>query len=154
MLANWPSLSQTHTLTPSPPLPPLRVNEAGEPPSTESATSSPVEMAVGEEDPTAPSSSSSSSSAAGHKLPVNSDTPTPTSADPYPALENTSGLVTMETVMPGGEGGEVVGGMSQHNGLPGYSPPRERQDSEATLDLREGVEPPGGEEEEEDDDET
>ena len=61
----------------------------------------------------------------------------------------------METVLPGGEGGEVVGGMSQHNGLPGYSPPRQRQDSEATLDVGEGCEPLGGDEdEEEEDDET
>ena len=92
--------------------------DTGEPPSTESTTSSPVDMAVGDED-------------AHHKLRDASDTAT---VDPFPDhLSNRSGLVTMETVLPGGEGGEVVGGMSQHNGLPGYSPPRERQDSEATL---------------------
>lgn len=60
----------------------------------------------------------------------------------------------METLMPGAEGGEVVGGMAQHNGLPGYSPPRQRQDSEVTLDVREGVEPVGGEDYEDEDDET
>ena len=126
--------------------------EAGDPPTTESATSSPVEMAVGEEDSTPISASSSS-----HKLPDATDTPTSLSTDVYPSMDtiqNTTGLITMGTVMPGGEGGEVVGGMSQHNGLPGYSPPRERQDSEATLDVREGMDPPGGDEEEEEDDET
>ena len=67
-------------------------------------------------------------------------------------IPNASSLVTMEMVMPGGEGGEVVGGMSQHNGLPGYSPPRERQDSEVTLGAGEmGL--VGGEEEEEEDEE-
>ena len=129
--------------------------ETGEPPSTESATSSPVEMAIGEEESTAAASSSNSA----HKLPEVIAMPTSlASPDAYPTLDdiqNTGGLVTMETAMPGGEGGEVVGGMSQHNGLPGYSPPRERQDSEVTLDVRDGMEPGGGEEEEEeDDDET
>ena len=86
-----------------------------------------------------------------HKLPDDSTT---VSVDAFPTVDtipNASGLVTMEMVLPGGEGGEVVGGMSQHNGLPGYSPPRERQDSEATLDIREtGIE---AEEEEEDEEE-
>ena len=94
-------------------------------------------MAVGDEEGTS-----------SHKL---TDTIT---ANPFPAsgdsLPNTSGLVTMETVIPGGEGGEVVGGMAQHNGLPGYSPPRERQDSEATLGAGEaGLAGGEGEEEEE-----
>ena len=111
-------------------------------------------MAIGEEESTAAVSSSNSA----HKLPEVIAVPTSLMApDTYPALDgiqNTGGLVTMETVMPGGEGGEVVGGMSQHNGLPGYSPPRERQDSEVTLDVRDGMEPAGlGEEEEEEEDE-
>lgn len=120
-------------------LPLSRVNaDSGEPPSTESTSSSPVDMAVGDEE-------------THHKLPDINDTH---SADSFPVtmdtLSNTSGLVTMETVLPGGEGGEVVGGMSQHNGLPGYSPPRERQDSEATLGPGEvGL---AAEEEEEEDD--
>jgi forkhead box protein P len=116
--------------------------ESGEPPSTESTTSSPVEMAVGEED-------------THHKLPDITDTTSSLTVDAFPTVDsipNASGLVTMETVMPGGEGGEVVGGMSQHNGLPGYSPPRERQDSETTLDSRETGMAVGEEAEDEDTD--
>ena len=143
-------MSQLHILTHSHLHSLHRVNaESGEPPSTESSTSSPVEMAVGEED-----SVTSATSKPSETTPTGLAPPPP--ANPYQPLDNmqnTSGLVTMETVLPGGEGGEVVGGMSQHNGLPGYSPPRPRGDSETTLDVREGVEPLDGDEEE-DDDET
>ena len=106
-------------------------------------------MTVGEEEATI---------AAHHKLPEAMDTPTSLSGDSFPTVDsipNASGLVTMEMVLPSGEGGEVVGGMSQHNGLPGYSPPRARQDSEVTLDMREmGGLAGGEEEEEEEEDET
>ena len=65
--------------------------------------------------------------------------------------EGTSALVPMETLPTHQDGGEVVGGMASHNGLPGYSPPRERQDSEATLGVGEVVEEEELEEEDEED---
>ena len=126
--------------------------ESGDHPSTESTTSSPVDMAVGDEELTTPT-----------KIPDILATPhstgilTSDTASLYTGGgagdHDTSGLVTMETVMPSGEGGEIVGGMSQHNGLPGYSPPRERQDSETTLDIREpGLVGPEEEDDEEEED--
>ena len=152
--------SHPHTNTHLPPsLPPCSVNaETGEPPSTaESATSSPIDMAVGEEDSTTPTTTPTGSTH--HKMSEATSHSAAESISLYASgggggvegIHDTSGLVTMEMVMPGGEGGEVVGGMAQHNGLPGYSPPRDRQDSEATLDVRE----PGlmGAEEEDDEEE-
>ena len=124
----------------------LRVNsDSGEPASTESSTSSPVDMTVGDEE--VPQYA---------KLPVIEGIPGVIIMDSLTAIADTipnaSSLVTMETVVLGGEGGEVVGGMSQHNGLPGYSLPRERQDSEVTLGAGE-LGPVGGEEEEDEDEE-
>ena len=47
--------------------------------------------------------------------------------------EVAAGLVTMETVPANQDMGAVVGGMMSHNGLPGYSPPREGEESGRPL---------------------